>query len=159
MSTPGQIEVSIAGEADAEAITSLFREYREHFGYTTGSMPVGEYVRYLIRHPSTDILIARSETEVLGFITVSLSISSVLLSPALNGVDFWVVPAMRGSRVAGLLLKEMQRYARERGALSMFCLVPTDRGDLQRFYRKFGWQARPLTFLRSLVPEQHPDLD
>jgi ribosomal protein S18 acetylase RimI-like enzyme len=139
-----KIEVDIALEADGELVGALGRLLPQLSG---AARPLdAEAVARVLACDANTILVARGDGQIVGTLTL-------VMCPLLTGVrarveDVVVDEAARGHGVAGRLIGEALRMAREGGARTVDLTSRPDRVAANRLYERLGFEARESTVYR-----------
>jgi GNAT superfamily N-acetyltransferase len=127
---PPSIRVRLAGPRDCEALCALL----------DNPAHAREQVLAWLETPGTTLLVAQSETGVLG---VAVMVTRIMPKPGggmhkVVEVDNLVVRAdLRGQRIGRRLLAAVVEWARQRRAVQVEAVV--GEGDGRRFYQSFGF--------------------
>jgi ribosomal protein S18 acetylase RimI-like enzyme len=102
----------------------------------------------MVRCDSTTVLVARAGGTIVGTLTLVL----LPLPSGLRGrvEDVVVDDAARGQGIAGLLIEEALRIAREAGARTVDLTSRPDRTAANRLYERLGFRARESTVYRNV---------
>ncbi|MFI6857406.1 GNAT family N-acetyltransferase [Streptomyces sp. NPDC050416] len=100
----------------------------------------------MVRCDAVTVLVARAGGVIVGTLTLAL----LPLPSGLRGrvEDVVVDDAARGQGVAGLLIEEAVRIAREAGARTVDLTSRPDRAAANRLYERLGFRARESTVHR-----------
>jgi ribosomal protein S18 acetylase RimI-like enzyme len=102
-----------------------------------------------VRCDTNTVLVARAHGEIVGTLTlVQIPVPSGLRARI---EDVVVDGAARGHGVAGLLLREAVRLAREAGARTVDLTSRADRGSANRLYERLGFAVRDSSVYRMLL--------
>ena len=129
---PLSIRVRLAGPRDCEALCALL----------DNPAHAREQVLAWLETPGTTLLVAQSETGVLG---VAVMVTRIMPKPGggmhkVVEVDNLVVRAdQRGQRIGRRLLAAVVEWARQRRASQLEVLVGDANHDARRFYQAFGF--------------------
>lgn len=129
---PPSIRVRLAGPRDCEALCALL-DNPDH---------AREQVLAWLETPGTTLLVAQSETGVLG---VAVMLTRIMPKPGggmhkVVEVDNLVVRAdQRGQRIGRRLLAAVVEWSRQRRASQVEVLVGDGNRDARRFYQAFGF--------------------
>lgn len=129
---PPSIRVRLAGPRDCEALCALLDDPAH----------AREQVLAWLETPATTLLVAQSETGVLG---VAVLLTRIMPKPGggmhkVVEVDNLVVRAdQRGQRIGRRLLAAVVEWARQRRASQLEVMVGDTNRDGRRFYEAFGF--------------------
>lgn len=127
--------VRLAAEEDAPAMATLLA----YLGYPSAADELPGRLRRL-RAGGDDAYVAVSSDEIVGLATVH---SRDVLHGALSVAQLTalvVPPDMRGRGVGRALVREAERWAREKGADRLVVTTALHRADAPRFYERLGFE-------------------
>ncbi|MDO0910282.1 GNAT family N-acetyltransferase [Streptomyces sp. DT2A-34] len=138
------VQVEIARETSAELVAD-FGRLLPQLSRTAKPLDLAAVDR-IVRCDANTVLVARADGEIVGTLTL-------VLLPVPSGLrarieDVVVDSAARGHGVAGLLLDEAVRLAREAGARTVDLTSRPDRAAANRLYERVGFEARESTVYR-----------
>lgn len=138
------IRVEIAREADQELVDAFARMLPQ-LSSTAEALDLTALDRILACDANT-MLIARSDGAILGTLTLVMFPAPAGLRARIE--DVIVDHAARGQGVAGLLIREAIRLAREAGARTVDLTSRPDRAAANRLYERQGFRQRESTVYR-----------
>jgi ribosomal protein S18 acetylase RimI-like enzyme len=97
------------------------------------------------------VLVAERGGLVVGMVTGQLLVSTAEGGPAVLAEDLVVDVGARGQGLGRLLLEELERWARHRGASRVQLLVDEENLEALAFYRRLAWRPTQLRALRRLL--------
>lgn len=125
---------------DLDRLLPLVRGYREFYKQTHDASAERAFMSRHLTVRSSIVFLAIDETDnVVGFMQLFETFSTVQLSPALILEDLFVAPDARGSGIASALLEAAVAYAVQSGACGMFLETAMDNTTAQRVYERNGW--------------------
>lgn len=136
---PGMdVNVEIAREASQELVDA-FGRLLPQLSSTAKPLDLAAVDRITANDTNT-VLVARTPDGIVGTLTLVL----LPLPSGLRGrvEDVVVDSAARGQGIAGLLIEEALRIAREAGARTVDLTSRPDRAAANRLYERLGFQAR-----------------
>ncbi|WP_406412791.1 GNAT family N-acetyltransferase [Streptomyces sp. NBC_01614] len=138
------VQVEIAREAGAELVAAFDRLLPQ---LSRRAKPLDlAAVDRIVRCDTNTVLVARAGGEIVGTLTlVQIPVPSGLRARI---EDVVVDGAARGHGVAGLLMREAVRLARESGARTVDLTSRPDRASANRLYERLGFAARDSTVYR-----------
>jgi ribosomal protein S18 acetylase RimI-like enzyme len=141
------IRVEIARETSQELVDAFGRLLPQ---LSSTAKPLDyETVDRMVTCDVNTVLVARSSEEIVGTLTlVLLSLPSGLRARV---EDVVVDGAARGRGVAGLLVQEALRIAREAGVRTVDLTSRPDRVAANRLYERLGFAARQSTVYRFAI--------
>ena len=129
------------------AITTLLDAYaRDEMG---GGRPLSEHVRRnlvpeLRKRHGVHVVLAFAGEEAAGMAICMEGFSTFVCEPLLNVHDLVVHPSRRGQGLAGQLLAEVERIARQRGCCKVTLEVLEGNTSAQAAYRRAGFEGYQL---------------
>ncbi|WP_369274607.1 GNAT family N-acetyltransferase [Streptomyces sp. R11] len=138
------VQVEIAREGSAELVAAFARLLPQ---LSRSAKPLDlAAVGRIVRCDTNTVLVARADGEIVGTLTlVQVPVPSGLRARI---EDVVVDGAARGHGVAGLLMREAVRLAREAGARTVDLTSRPDRSSANRLYERLGFAARGSTVYR-----------
>ncbi|MEU6378375.1 GNAT family N-acetyltransferase [Streptomyces sp. NPDC046909] len=138
------VRVEIAHQASQELLDA-FARLLPQLSATANPLDRGAVERLVTSDVNT-VLVARAAEGIVGTLTLVL----VPLPSGLRGrvEDVVVDDAARGRGIAGLLIQEALRIAREAGARTVDLTSRPDREAANRLYERLGFHARRSTVYR-----------
>ncbi|MGW6731577.1 GNAT family N-acetyltransferase [Streptomyces sp. NPDC055013] len=138
------VQVEVAREASAELVAAFARLLPQ---LSRSAEPLDlAAVDRIVRCETNTVLVARADGEIVGTLTlVRIPVPSGLRARI---EDVVVDGAARGHGVAGLLMREAVRLAREAGARTVDLTSRPDRASANRLYEHLGFAARRSTVYR-----------
>ncbi|WDF42760.1 GNAT family N-acetyltransferase [Streptomyces sp. T12] len=138
------VQVEIAREPSAELVAA-FGRLLPQLSRTAEPLDLAAVDR-IVRCDANTLPVARADGEIVGTLTL-------VVLPVPSGLrarieDVVVDGAARGHAVAGLLMREAVRPAREAGARTVDLTSRPDRAPANRLYERLGFAARESTVYR-----------
>jgi GNAT superfamily N-acetyltransferase len=131
---------------DAPAIASLLG----HLGYPATEAEAEQQLAAVRRMPTSLLLVAAVDKDVLGLITCHLFSSVHSRSPVAWITTLVVSPRAQGTGVGTMLLKEGERWAAENGAERVSLTSAHHRTAAHAFYETRGYRSTGLRLSKSL---------
>lgn len=148
------IEIKRATHVDLDSLLPLVAAYRTFYKQEPAPRREREFLRDQLEGTTSTIYLARDESdEVLGFVQLFQTYSTVWLGPALILEDLFVVPSARGKGVATRLLQRASEFACDVGAVGMFLETATENTVARTVYERAGW-TRESRFLKYNAPSR-----
>jgi GNAT superfamily N-acetyltransferase len=144
----------VATERELEAAIRLLQEFFREGQFETSSETVAANARHMYElRDHCLMLVVWTDDVPIAVATVSMDFGSEFGWQAERG-DLYVVPSVRGQRLASRLVEECAAWACARGAGSLAVTVTSQGGqDLDRFYRALDFQGDGRrVLLRWLIP-------
>ncbi|MET9828177.1 GNAT family N-acetyltransferase [Streptomyces sp. NPDC006385] len=138
------VQVEIARETSAELVAA-FGRLLPQLSRTAKPLDLAAVDR-IVRCDANTVLVARAAGEIVG--TLTLVVFPVPAGLRARIEDVVVDGAARGHGVAGLLMREAVRLARESGARTVDLTSRPDRAAANRLYERLGFTARESTVYR-----------
>ncbi|MFE9022453.1 GNAT family N-acetyltransferase [Streptomyces sp. NPDC007808] len=138
------VQVEVAREANAELV-SAFARLLPQLSRTAHSLDAAAVDR-IVRCDTNTVLVARADGDIVGTLTLVTTPLPAGLRARIE--DVVVDGAARGHGVAGLLMREAVRLARESGARTVDLTSRPDRAAANRLYERLGFAARESTVYR-----------
>lgn len=142
-----KIGIETARQADQELVDA-FGRLLPQLSSTATPLDV-EAVRRILECDANTVLVARGGRAIVG--TLSLVMFPVPSGLRARIEDVVVDEAARGHGVAGLLIEEALRIAREAGARTVDLTSRPDRAAANRLYERLGFAVRESTVYRMTV--------
>ncbi|MBY8341613.1 GNAT family N-acetyltransferase [Streptomyces spinosirectus] len=142
-----KIGIETARQADQELVDALGRLLPQ-LSSTARPLDV-EAVRRILECDANTVLVARGGRAIVG--TLSLVMFPVPSGLRARIEDVVVDEAARGHGVAGLLIEDALRIAREAGARTVDLTSRPDRAAANRLYERLGFAVRESTVYRMTV--------
>lgn len=124
-----------------EAVVAMTAAYALDEMGNGGPLPqevLDRLVPGLRSHPTTLVLLAYVDGVAVGIATCFLGFSTFAARPLINIHDLSVLPEHRGRGVAQVLLRAVERAARERGCVKLTLEVQENNGRARRLYERAG---------------------
>ncbi|WP_328421157.1 GNAT family N-acetyltransferase [Streptomyces sp. NBC_00443] len=138
------VQVEIARESSAELVAG-FARLLPQLSRSAEPLDLAAIDR-IVRCGTNTVLVARADGEIVGTLTlVRIPVPSGLRARI---EDVVVDGAARGHGVAGLLMREAVRLARESGARTVDLTSRPDRASANRLYERLGFAARESSVYR-----------
>lgn len=142
-------------KAELEHITDiapLFDKYRIFYGQESDLKSAERFLTERLNKNESVIFIAQHQAskEILGFIQLFPSFSSVSLASIWILNDLFVVPKARRQGIASALLSQARNFAVENGSARLTLETAPDNYSAQATYEKLGWNRSE--FLNYQLP-------
>jgi predicted N-acetyltransferase YhbS len=135
-----------ATEADTGPIAALLTE----LGYASTAADVVDRVRRSLDSPSSYLVLAQSENDVIGLIAAELVPYFPNGSTVCRVTALIVASRYRGRGLGEKLLGHASDFAREHGCSGIELTSAHHRLDAHRFYERLGFSRASLRFFRPL---------
>lgn len=99
------------------------------------------------------VVVAVEKGVVFGMVTGQLLTSTAEGAPSVLVEDLVVAKEARGRGVGSLLLGEIEKWGRKKGAARLQLVADRDNGPARDFYEKAGWKVTNLLVLRKTEAE------
>jgi predicted N-acetyltransferase YhbS len=107
-------------------------------GYSYPEEKTGQRIRFILENTKDIILVAESGGKAVGYIHAS-PYELMYHDPIMNILGFVVTEEKRGSGIGHMLITELERQIRERGAAGIRLTSGDYRTGAHRFYEKHGY--------------------
>jgi len=131
--------VERASASDLESLLPLVSAYREFYGQQEDAVRERALITHHLATGTSTIFLARRGGQVVGFVQLFQTYSTVWLGPSLILEDLFVRSDARGVGIATKLLEQALAYAREIRAVGMFLETAMDNRTAQSVYERAGW--------------------
>jgi ribosomal protein S18 acetylase RimI-like enzyme len=136
------VEIRRAILDDLEAVARLFGLYRVFYKKIGDAAKELEFVRQrMATRESVIFVAAETKGELVGFVQLYPSFSSLSMASVWILNDLYVVEARRRSGLARRLIEAAHDFARSSGAVSIQLETATDNLKAQALYESFGYHA------------------
>jgi len=127
--------------ADAPLLAMLFDDYRVFYGAASEPAQAEAFVRGLLGHRSTRFfLAAEPETrELLGFVHLLPSVSTIAMRPMWYVEDLYVIPRARRNGIATALMRHAEEFARDSSAERLTLATAHHNKRAQSLYKRLGY--------------------
>lgn len=140
MVRPPFIEIRLASLPDLPKLAPLFDAYRVFYGRAS-DLPLARafLMDRIVHDQSVSFVAERADGELVGFVQLYPSFSSVSAARIFVLNDLYVAPAARRTGVASRLLEAAATHARSTGAVRMSLSTAVDNHAAQALYARHGW--------------------
>ena len=136
-------------EADINDLTQVVKivmKYREFYGVNEqDEAAVTQFIKARMENEQSKIFIAEEEGEVVGFIQLYPSYSTVSLKPQWVLNDFYVLPDYRKKGCGGQLMDFVKDYFSDK-AKGFILVTDKTNSTAKAFYEKNGWETGEYDF-------------
>lgn len=136
-------------EADINDLTQVVKivmKYREFYGVDVqDEAAVTQFIKARMENEQSKIFIAEEEGEVVGFIQLYPSYSTVSLKPQWVLNDFYVLPDYRKKGCGGQLMDFVKDYFSDK-AKGFILVTDKTNSTAKAFYEKNGWETGEYDF-------------
>ena len=138
-SAPGPGDVRRATAADVDRIAPFFDAYRQFYGLAPDLRLARRFLAGRLSRSESVVLVAQAEGDVLGFVQMYPSFSSLRAARICVLYDLFVDPPSRRKGVARRLMQAAADEARRAGAVSLVLSTAKANAPAQRLYESLGW--------------------
>jgi len=132
-------------------VTALFNQYMVFYEQASNPNKYRAYLKERLEKQEADIFIAYDEGhEAQGFVLNYTSFSSVSLGKIIVLNDLFVAPKHRKKGVANELIRAVEQFAKEQGAIRVDLSTAKDNFSAQALYEKMGFKQGSGFFSYSL---------
>lgn len=123
-----------------DAVAKLFDAYRGFYGQPSNLEQSGAFITERMAGNESAIFLVEDESgEVLGFVQLYPTFSSIDAHRTWLLSDLFTTPAARGRGVGRLLMNTARDFAVETGAKGLMLETATDNFTAQGLYESLGW--------------------
>jgi ribosomal protein S18 acetylase RimI-like enzyme len=133
------IPVRAAGNADLNALASLFDAYRRFYQQPADVALARRFVAERLAKRDSVIFVAEDAGALLGFTQLYPSLCSVAAAPIMVLYDLFVAPEARGRGIAQALMQAAEAHARAAGCARLDLSTAHDNCAAQALYEARGW--------------------
>jgi ribosomal protein S18 acetylase RimI-like enzyme len=135
------VSIRRAVEADLGALAGLFDAYRVFYEQESDPAAAERFLRDRFHHQDSTIFVAtRTGSEIVGFVQLYPSFSSVSMRRIFILNDLFVAPSARRTGVGEALIEAAAAHARESGAVRLSLSTAVDNLNAQQLYDKTGFE-------------------
>jgi GNAT superfamily N-acetyltransferase len=144
MNDPAQISLRPAAAVDAERLATLLTDE----GYPAGATDLAARISRF-SSPGSRVVVAEAAGEVVGFIAFHLVPRFETDDRFVRIVALVVDPGGRERGVGSLLMTDVERIAREEGAVYLEITAGHHRPEARQLYESLGYDAGVTAYLRK----------
>ncbi len=147
----GEVNIGEAGPEDLAVMAGLLGElFAIEKDFAIDPVRQRHGLKLLLASPWACLFKAEAGGAVVGMVTGQLVASTAEGGLSLWAEDLVVAPAWRGRGVGAGLMRALEAWARNEGAVRMQLLADRDNANGLAFHRKHGWQDTSMICLRKL---------
>jgi GNAT superfamily N-acetyltransferase len=143
----GQPTVREASLSDAKAIASLITA----LGYPTNATDMKRRLEFLLADPSYATFVAERRGEIVGMAGACIARFYEKNGSYARLVALVVAETSSGKGLGGTLVRTVERWGSERGALEIFLNSGLQREGARSFYEKLGYRVTGVRFSKELA--------
>ncbi|MBQ0140246.1 MAG: GNAT family N-acetyltransferase [Kurthia sp.] len=132
------MEVYYATDKELEQIVPLFTDYLKFYGRTPEYEDIVKFLGKRLRNEESIFLYVRYKENVIGFIQLYPSFSSLSLKRSYILNDLYVAPEYRKLGAAQALMEEAFAFCQQAGAVYVSLETHPDNISAQKLYEKIG---------------------
>lgn len=133
------MKVFLANSEHLEGLAILFDKYRIFYNQTSDIEAAKEFLKERFQKNDSVVFVAKDNEEIIGFTQLYPSFSSVLMKRVWILNDLYVKESHRRKKVATLLIKAAQEYARQSGAVRVVLSTQISNTTAQKLYESQGY--------------------
>lgn len=133
------MKVFLANSEHLEGLAILFDKYRIFYNQTSDIEAAKEFLKERFQKNDSVAFVAKDNEEIIGFTQLYPSFSSVLMKRVWILNDLYVKESHRRKKVATLLIKAAQEYARQSGAVRVVLSTQISNTTAQKLYESQGY--------------------
>lgn len=137
---------------DVPALVAMLRafvtstKYRKFVGDSPDALKT--FLSPLIDNQSAAIFVAEQDGAVIGMLGVLGYVHPMSGEKCAGELFWWLNPEHRGA--GGWLLRRAESWARAFGAVSIQMIAPSDKPDVERMYRRVGYEPVEIAYHKRL---------
>jgi len=120
-------------------IVPLLDAYRVFYKQVSDTEAVAQFLEARFKMGDSEIFLARSKDDIVGFVQLFSTYSTVSLQPVYILNDLFVAPEFRKKGVGAALLQEAQRFCSRMEYKGLALETAVD-NPAQALYERLGWQ-------------------
>lgn len=144
------MNVTLAASNNLTQLATLFDQYRIFYGEETNIQEATHFLKSRFKNKDSVILIAHLNSQVVGFIQLYPSFSSVGMKKIWILNDLFVDKDFRRQNVARNLMEEAKKYATETKALRIELATQVSNVSAQNLYESLGYTKNEFFYHYSL---------
>ncbi|MBD2514551.1 GNAT family N-acetyltransferase [Nostoc sp. FACHB-973] len=133
------MEVFLANINHLESLAILFDEYRVFYNQVSDIEAAKEFIKERFKNNDSVVFGANENGEIIGFIQLYPSFSSVSMKRVWILNDLYVKESHRQKRVATLLMSAAQECAKKSGAVRVILATHISNTNAQKLYKSQGY--------------------
>jgi ribosomal protein S18 acetylase RimI-like enzyme len=145
-----KINLTLADSSSIPKLANLFNQYRIFYGEETNLQVLTDFLKSRFTNKDSVILIALETTQIVGFIQLYPSFSSVQMRKIWILNDLFVSTGFRRKNVTRNLMEAAKKYAKEIGALRIDLATQISNIFAQNLYESMGYIKNESFFHYSL---------
>jgi ribosomal protein S18 acetylase RimI-like enzyme len=145
------MQITHASSNDTQKLANLFDQYRVFYSQKTDIERAVDFLNSRFKNKDSVILIAQSNEDIIGFIQLYPSFSSVGMERIWILNDLFVDHKFRRKNIAKNLMEEAKKHAKETGALRIDLATQVSNLFAQNLYESLGYIKNESFFHYSLV--------
>lgn len=134
------MQIFQANYKDIEELSILFDKYRVFYGKSSDLKSAQIFLQKRFQNKESIIFLVRDNQELLGFIQLYPSFSSVSMKPILILNDLFVLESARQKGVAKLLLNTAKNHSEKTGAIRIILSTQISNNVAQNIYESLGYK-------------------
>lgn len=142
------ISIRHASIEDLASVAYLFDLYRQFYHQPHDKAGAEQFIRERMEQKESEILVALSEGEIIGFVQLYPIFSSVSMRRAWLLNDLYVGESHRSKGVATQLLNAAKQVARDTKSKWLLLQTTEENAGAQALYAKNGWVREKDLFFR-----------
>jgi ribosomal protein S18 acetylase RimI-like enzyme len=145
------MQIAYAGPNDTQKLANLFDDYRVFYSQKTDIKRAIDFLNSRFKNKDSVILIAQSKEDIIGFIQLYPSFSSVGMERIWILNDLFVDQKFRRQSIAKNLMEAARKHAEETGALRIELATQVSNLFAQNLYESLGYVKNESFFHYSLT--------
>lgn len=140
-----------ADSTDIPKLAVLFDQYRIFYDQDTDIKGATVFLNSRIKNNDSVIIVAHENSDMIGFIQLYPSFSSVGMKPIWILNDLFVSPGFRHQKVAKSLMQEAKKHAQETHAMRIDLATQVSNNCAQNLYESMGYIKNESFYHYSLL--------
>jgi ribosomal protein S18 acetylase RimI-like enzyme len=145
------MQITYAKSNDTQKLAILFDQYRIFYSQKTDLERAADFLNSRFKNKDSVILIAQSNEDIIGFVQLYPSFSSVGMERIWILNDLFVNHKFRRKNIAKNLMEAARKHAKETGALRIDLATQVSNLYAQNLYESLGYIKNESFFHYSLI--------
>jgi ribosomal protein S18 acetylase RimI-like enzyme len=133
------MEVVLARADHLEEVAKLFDQYRVFYQQPSDPEAARQFLEQRFESQDSALLLAREDDQIVGFIQLYPSFSSISMQRVWILNDLFVAESHRGQGIARLLMGRAEKYAQETDAVRIILATQISNAAAQALYESLGY--------------------
>lgn len=134
------MKIRRAERRDLVQLTLLFNNYRKFYKQPQDLESCKTFIKRRLENNDSYIFVAVNKSQLLGFVQLYSSISSVAMEKIYILNDLFVSDSVRNKGIANKLMQRSEEFANNNQACRLVLETSKDNASAQKLYAKRGWK-------------------